>query len=63
MDSIEHGFRIDKEEIEMMKEKGMFLVPTVAVVDDQVAKAKVGPLTPEQANEIDGFVQGTYDEI
>ncbi len=63
VDSIEHGFQIDKEEIEMMKEKGVFLVPTVGVVDDQVAKAKAGPVTPEQAKKIDGFVQGTYDEI
>ena len=63
MDSIEHGHRADHEAIEMMKAKGVFLVPTVGVVDDHVARAKTGPLTPEQAKRIDVFVQGTFDEI
>ena len=63
VDSIEHGHRADHEAIEMMKAKGVFLVPTVGVVDDHVGRAKTGPLTPEQAKRIDAFVQGTFDEI
>src|SRR5208282_1693232 len=33
VDSIEHGHGIDREGLEKMKERGIFLVPTVGVVD------------------------------
>ena len=38
VDSIEHGHRADHEAIEMMKAKGVFVVPTVGVIDDHVAR-------------------------
>jgi imidazolonepropionase-like amidohydrolase len=33
VDSIEHGHQADRKDLELMKEKGVFLVPTVGVVD------------------------------
>lgn len=39
VDSIEHGHRADKADLELMKSKGVYLVPTLSVVDADVAKA------------------------
>ncbi len=33
VDSIEHGHRIDRANLELMKAQGVFLVPTVGVID------------------------------
>jgi imidazolonepropionase-like amidohydrolase len=33
VDSIEHGHRVDREDLEMMKAKGTFLVPTVGGIE------------------------------
>jgi imidazolonepropionase-like amidohydrolase len=63
VDSIEHGHGIDREGIELMKSHGVFLVPTVGVVDRQVEKRKDAPLTPQQRQRLEAFVQGTYEEI
>ena len=40
VDSIEHGHGADKQAIEMIKAKGVFLVPTVGVIDAFVEKHK-----------------------
>ncbi len=37
VDSIEHGHRIDRANLELMKAQGVFLVPTVGGVDAQAA--------------------------
>jgi imidazolonepropionase-like amidohydrolase len=37
VDSIEHGHHINREDLEMMKAQGTFLVPTIGVVDDMIA--------------------------
>ena len=63
VDSIEHGHRADRQAIEIMKEKGVFLVPTVAAIDAQVKKMSSSDLTPERRKRFDAFVQGTYDEV
>lgn len=63
VDSIEHGHGIDREGIELIKSHGLFLVPTVGVIDRQVETLKNAPLTPQQRKHFEAFVQGTYDEI
>jgi imidazolonepropionase-like amidohydrolase len=62
VDSIEHGHRADHEAIEMMKAKGTFLVPTLGVVDSNIAKHQAG-MSPEQRKRIDGFLQQMQDEV
>jgi imidazolonepropionase-like amidohydrolase len=62
VDSIEHGHRADRKDIELMKEKGVFLVPTVGMVDSSYAR-RAPQFTPEQRKQYDEFVQGTYDEV
>ena len=39
VDSIEHGHRADRADLELMKSKGVYLVPTLSVIDAMVAKA------------------------
>jgi imidazolonepropionase-like amidohydrolase len=58
VDSIEHGFGADAESLEMMKAHGTFLVPTVGVVDAQLELHKNVPLTAEQRQRRDEFLQG-----
>ena len=38
VDSIEHGHRADRAALELMKSKGVYLVPTLSVVDAAIAK-------------------------
>jgi imidazolonepropionase-like amidohydrolase len=54
VDSIEHGQRADRQALEMMKEKGTFLVPTIGVVDAIDEEHKNDPITPEH----EAFLQG-----
>jgi imidazolonepropionase-like amidohydrolase len=63
VDSIEHGHRIDRADLELMKTKGTFLVPTVGVIDRLVERHKNDPLTPEQQDHFDAFLQGIQQEI
>ncbi len=63
VDSIEHGHRADREAIQLMKEKGIFLVPTVAVVDADFEKHKNDPATPEQRQRMAEFLSGIQQEI
>jgi imidazolonepropionase-like amidohydrolase len=39
VDSIEHGHRADQADLELMKSKGVYLVPTLSVIDADVAKS------------------------
>jgi imidazolonepropionase-like amidohydrolase len=56
VDSIEHGHEADRKDIELMKEKGVFLVPTVGVID--AIYAERGPqFTPAQRKGFDDFLQ------
>ena len=63
VDSIEHGHRIDRADLELMKSKGTFLVPTVGVIDGIVERHKNNPVSPEQRKEFDAFLQGIQQEI
>ena len=38
VDSIEHGHRANRADLELMKSKGVYLVPTLSVIDADVAK-------------------------
>ena len=63
VDSIEHGHRADREDIELMKQKGVFLVPTVGVIDAIVEQRKNDKLTPEQIQRQENFLRGIQQEI
>jgi len=39
VDSIEHGHGADRADLDLMKSKGVYLVPTLSVIDPMVAKA------------------------
>jgi imidazolonepropionase-like amidohydrolase len=62
VDSIEHGHRANREDLEMMKAKGTYLVPTVGVVDLSI-EAHKNEFTPEQRKHVDAFLQDIQDEI
>ena len=49
VDSIEHGHEADREALEMMKAKGVFLVPTIAGTDASVEKYKNQPESERRA--------------
>jgi imidazolonepropionase-like amidohydrolase len=63
VDSIEHGHRADREDLEIMKAKGTFLVPTVGVIDAWVETHKNDPSTPELRKRREAFLQGIQDEV
>jgi len=47
----------------MIKAKGVFLVPTVGVIDERLQQRKSGQLTPEQQKGFDAFLEGTEQEV
>jgi imidazolonepropionase-like amidohydrolase len=63
VDSIEHGHGADHEALEMMKAKGVFLVPAVGAIDRMVQRRKADQLTPEQQKRLDAFVRGSEQEF
>lgn len=63
VDSIEHGHQADRQDLELMKAKGAFLVPTVGVIDALVEKSKAMQLNPEQVKARDAFLQGIQHVI
>ena len=63
VDSIEHGHGADRQAIAMIKEKGIFLVPTVGVVDAFVEEHKNIQLTPQQRERRDKSLRGIQEEI
>jgi|SRR5215469_1055410 len=58
VDSIEHGHRADRQAIEMMRDKGIFLVATVGMIANQMERA-----SPEQRQRMAGFIEGVQQEI
>jgi len=63
VDSIEHGHRADRESLEMMKARGVFLVPTLAAIDALVEQHKDEPLTPERRQKRDAFLQSIQQSV
>jgi imidazolonepropionase-like amidohydrolase len=61
VDSIEHGHRADREALEMIKAKGVFLVPTVAGTDETLRRRNT--FTPEQQKSFVAFLKGTEQEV
>jgi imidazolonepropionase-like amidohydrolase len=47
VDSIEHGHRADRATLQLMKSKGVYLVPTLSVIDAMVAKSPGDWTSPE----------------
>jgi imidazolonepropionase-like amidohydrolase len=63
VDSIEHGHQADRQALEMIKEKGIFLVPTVGVIDQRSMRLKNEPISVEQRRRFDAFLAGIDREI
>jgi imidazolonepropionase-like amidohydrolase len=63
VDSIEHGHRADRQDLEMIKAKGVFLVPTVGGIDEMVRERIMDPISDEQRARLDGFLKGIEQVI
>jgi imidazolonepropionase-like amidohydrolase len=63
VDSIEHGHAANREDLELMKTKGTFLVPTIGIVDLGIEARKNDPISPEARKRRDAFLQGIQDEM
>ena len=48
VDSIEHGHGADQQDVELMKSKGVFWIPTVGVIDANLAKPTAQPASDER---------------
>ena len=63
VDSIEHGNQANREDLEMMKANGTFLVPTLGVVYALSEPQKYDTMTPEQRRRRESFRQGMQQII
>lgn len=63
VDSIEHGFGANQEGLELMKADGTSLVPTVGVIDALIEVHKNDPLSSEQRQRYDAFLQGIQQAV
>jgi len=63
VDSIEHGHGINREDLELMKAKGTFLVPTIGGIDAWVEAHKNDAFTPEQRERGDKFLHSIQQEM
>jgi imidazolonepropionase-like amidohydrolase len=63
VDSIEHGHRANREDLELMKAKGVFLVPTVGGIDAMMARNANEPISPERRKRRAAFLEGIRDSI
>ena len=63
VDSIEHGHGINREDLEMMKAQGTFLVPTIGAIDLDLEDYKDKPMSPEQRERFDAFLRGIEQEV
>jgi|SRR5579872_855386 len=62
VDSIEHGHEANRKDLELMKEKGVFLVPTVGVIDATYAE-RASQMTPERRKGFDDFLQEIQQSV
>jgi imidazolonepropionase-like amidohydrolase len=63
VDSIEHGHRADRKSLEIMKEKGIFLVPTVGVIDESIEEHKNDAISDERRRRRDAFLQAIRQTV
>jgi imidazolonepropionase-like amidohydrolase len=62
VDSIEHGHRADQQDLELMKAKGTFLVPTVGGIDASVERYSKEPET-ERRKEIQAYLGELLESV
>jgi len=62
VDSIEHGHHADQKDLELMKEKGVYLVPTVGGVDAMFAR-RADQLTPKQRRDWEAWLEGIRQSV
>jgi imidazolonepropionase-like amidohydrolase len=62
VDSIEHGHEADQKDLQLMKEKGVYLVPTVGVVD-AIFEKRAAELTPEGRKRFEKWLQGIQESV
>jgi len=63
VDSVEHGHHVNREDLELMKEKGTFLVPTVGVIDARLERRPHDAMTPEIKRRLDKLLTDIQNEI
>lgn len=63
VDSIEHGHRANRENLELMKSRGTFLVPTVGPIDGWLERHKNDSFTPEQRKEGEALLNGIQEAV
>jgi imidazolonepropionase-like amidohydrolase len=63
VDSIEHGHQANREDLEMMKAKGTFLVPTVGVINAIFERTENDQITPERRKRREAFLQSIQQVV
>lgn len=63
VDSIEHGHRANREDLEMRQARGTFLVPTVGGIAASLERTKNMPLTPEQREMREAFLRTSQQSV
>src|SRR5208282_5155604 len=63
VDSIEHGHRADREDLELMKARGTFLVPTVGGPDASFERARNEPATSKRRQRLEALMQSIQQTI
>jgi imidazolonepropionase-like amidohydrolase len=63
VDSIEHGHHVNREDLELMKEKGTFLVPTVGVIDASLERHQNDGVAPEMKARLNKLLTDIQNEI
>ena len=63
VDSVEHGHHVNREDLELMKAKGTFLVPTVGVIDASLEGYQNDGVTPARKQRLDKLLTDIENEI
>ena len=63
VDSIEHGHEANREDLEMMKAKGVFLVPTVGGLVGRLETRKHDPASSESVKRMEAYLQKIQESV
>ena len=63
VDSIEHGHEANREDLEMMKAKGVFLVPTVGGLVGRLETRKHDPASTESVKRMQAYLQKIQESV
>jgi imidazolonepropionase-like amidohydrolase len=63
VDSIEHGHEANREDLEMMKARGTFLVPTVGGLVGRVESRKNDPASSERVRRMEAYLQKIQESV